>query len=115
MRSRVASSSSTPCSIDVAPASTARRAASAACAVRAAVRVEMGREMDVGVDAAGHDGQPAQVVRRCGEGRVETRNARSGDHDGGIVEYAATAVEDRPCAYRDGRRLCEGESGKQGE
>src|SRR2546422_5446278 len=32
MRSSVASSSSTPCSIDVAPASTARRAASAACA-----------------------------------------------------------------------------------
>src|SRR4029077_13557534 len=68
-----------------------------------------------GVDAAGHDGQPAQVVRRGGEGRVEAGNARPGDHDGGIVEDAAAAVEDRPSADRDGRRLGEGESGKQGE
>ncbi len=75
----------------------------------------MGREVNVGVDAARHDGQPAQVVRGRGEGRVEARDARPGDHDGGVPEDAATAVEDRPGANRDGRRLGEGESGKQGE
>src|SRR5206468_9967753 len=50
-----------------------------------------------------------------GEGRVEARDARPGYHDGGVPEDAATAVEDRPGADRDRRRLGESESGEQGE
>ena len=87
------------------------RLLAAGIVVRATVGIEVRREMHVRVDAAGHHGQGAQIVRRRGEPGVESRDPRSSDDEGRVAHHAAPAVEDGTGANRDGGRLANREAG----